>query len=239
MTEEPHILVVDDHRDIREPLARYLQRHNMRTSLAASAADARKVMDTAAIDLLVLDIMMPGEDGLSLLRDIRAGGQVPVILLTAVTESADRILGLELGADDYVTKPFEPRELVARIRAVLRRGDRTGTTVSIEDSEEIRFDRWRLRPLRRELIGEDGVALPLCNAEYRLLTVFLEHPRRVLTRDQLLDLASGRSAQPFDRSIDNRVSRLRRKLERDPKNPDLITTVWGGDYMFTAGVEQS
>ncbi len=239
MTEEPHILVVDDHRDIREPLARYLQRHNMRTSLAASAADARKVMDTAAIDLLVLDIMMPGEDGLSLLRDIRAGGQVPVILLTAVTESADRILGLELGADDYVTKPFEPRELVARIRAVLRRGDRTGTTVSIEDSEEIRFDRWRLRPLRRELIGEDGVALPLGNAEYRLLTVFLEHPRRVLTRDQLLDLASGRSAQPFDRSIDNRVSRLRRKLERDPKNPDLITTVWGGGYMFTAGVEQS
>ena len=239
MTEEPHILVVDDHRDIREPLARYLQRHNMRTSLAASAADARKVMDTAAIDLLVLDIMMPGEDGLSLLRDIRAGGQVPVILLTAVTESADRILGLELGAYDYVTKPFEPRELVARIRAVLRRGDRTGTTVSIEDSEEIRFDRWRLRPLRRELIGEDGVALPLGNAEYRLLTVFLEHPRRVLTRDQLLDLASGRSAQPFDRSIDNRVSRLRRQLERDPKTPDLITTVWGGDYMFTAGVEQS
>lgn len=238
MAEEPHILVVDDHRDIREPLARYLQRHNMRTSLAASAAEARKVMETAAIDLVVLDIMMPGEDGLSLLRGLRHAGDVPVILLTAVTESADRILGLELGADDYVTKPFEPRELVARIRAVLRRGERSGTTVSIEDSEEIRFDRWRLRPLRRELIGEDGVALPLGNAEYRLLTVFLEHPRRVLTRDQLLDLASGRSAQPFDRSIDNRVSRLRRKLERDPKNPDLITTVWGGGYMFTAQVEQ-
>ncbi|MEQ9328761.1 MAG: response regulator [Rhodospirillales bacterium] len=238
MAEEPHILVVDDHRDIREPLARYLQRHNMRTSLAASAAEARKVMETAAIDLVVLDIMMPGEDGLSLLRGLRHAGDVPVILLTAVTESADRILGLELGADVYVTKPFEPRELVARIRAVLRRGERSGTTVSIEDSEEIRFDRWRLRPLRRELIGEDGVALPLGNAEYRLLTVFLEHPRRVLTRDQLLDLASGRSAQPFDRSIDNRVSRLRRKLERDPKNPDLITTVWGGGYMFTAQVEQ-
>lgn len=238
MAEEPHILVVDDHRDIREPLARYLQRHNMRTSLAASAAEARKVMETAAIDLVVLDIMMPGEDGLSLLRGLRQAGDVPVILLTAVTESADRILGLELGADDYVTKPFEPREIVARIRAVLRRGGREDTAVSIEDADEIRFDRWRLRPLRRELIGEDGVALPLGNAEYRLLTVFLEHPRRVLTRDQLLDLASGRSAQPFDRSIDNRVSRLRRKLERDPKNPDLITTVWGGGYMFTAQVEQ-
>jgi two-component system OmpR family response regulator len=238
MIEEPHILVVDDHRDIREPLARYLQRHNMRATLAANAADARKAMETASIDLVVLDIMMPGEDGLSLLRDLRASSQVPVILLTAVTESADRILGLEMGADDYVTKPFEPREIVARIRAVLRRGGREDTSASIEDAEEIRFDRWRLRPLRRELLDEAGVALPLGNAEYRLLTVFLEHPRRVLTRDQLLDLASGRSAQPFDRSIDNRVSRLRRKLERDPKNPELITTVWGGGYMFTAQVEQ-
>ena len=238
MESTPHILIVDDHEEIRTQLARYLTKNGMRATTASGGAEMREKLKAAAPDLVVLDVMMPGEDGLSLLRGLRHAGDVPVILLTAVTESADRILGLELGADDYVTKPFEPRELVARIRAVLRRGERSGTTVSIEDSEEIRFDRWRLRPLRRELIGEDGVALPLGNAEYRLLTVFLEHPRRVLTRDQLLDLASGRSAQPFDRSIDNRVSRLRRKLERDPKNPDLITTVWGGGYMFTAQVEQ-
>jgi two-component system OmpR family response regulator len=236
MTEEPHILVVDDHRDIREPLARYLQRHGYRTTLAESAAKARRELETAAIDLVVLDIMMPGEDGLSLLRDLRSSGDMPVILLTAVTESADRILGLELGADDYVTKPFEPRELVARIKAVLRRTEGRASTTPVETAEEIRFDRWKLLPLKRELIDENGVAIALGTAEYRLLSVFLDHPRRVLSRDQLLDLASGRSAQPFDRSIDNRVSRLRRKLERDPKAPELITTVWGGGYLFTPEV---
>lgn len=238
MSSEPHILIVDDHRDIREPLARYLQRHGYRTTLAENAARARKAMEAAAIDLVVLDVMMPGEDGLSLLRDIRQNSEIPVIMLTAVTESADRILGLELGADDYVNKPFEPRELVARIKAVLRRSDNRNDTSSLEDADLIRFDRWRLKPLQRELIDEQDVSIPLGTAEYRLLAVFLDHPRRVLSRDQLLDLASGRSAQPFDRSIDNRVSRLRRKLERDPKTPELITTVWGGGYMFTAGVER-
>mgnify|MGYP003675180989 FL=1 len=155
MSSEPHILIVDDHRDIREPLARYLQRHGYRTTLAENAARARKAMEAAAIDLVVLDVMMPGEDGLSLLRDIRQTSKLPVIMLTAVTESADHILGLELGADDYVNKPFEPRELVARIKAVLRRSDNRNDTPSLEDADLIRFDRWRLKPLQRELIDED------------------------------------------------------------------------------------
>ena len=194
----------------------------------------------SAIDLVVLDIMMPGEDGLSLCRQLRATTEVPVIMLTAMAEDTDRVIGLEMGADDYVVKPFNPRELVARVKAVLRRANnlprrrRPGF-----DAEALRFDRWVLNVAQRELVGEDGVAIPLSTTEFLLLSALLNHPRMVLSRDQLLDLTRGRSASPFDRSIDNQVSRLRKKVEADPKEPVLIKTVWGGGYMLTADVRRA
>ncbi len=232
----PHILVVDDHRDIREPLARYLAKHGFRVSTAESAAAARKVLQAAAIDLVVLDIMMPGEDGLSLCRQLRAGGDVPIVLLTALGEETDRIVGLEMGADDYVSKPFNPRELVARIKAVLRRAHALPPRRGRPTGERIRFDRWTLEVGRRELVGPDGVVVPLSTGEFLLLAAFLDHPRMVLSRDQLLDLTRGREAAPFDRAIDNQVVRLRRKIERDPKRPELIRTHRGGGYSFEAEV---
>ena len=238
MTGKPHILVVDDHRDIREPLARYLRQHGLRVSMAENAAAARKTLRSGAFDLVVLDVMMPGEDGLGLCRHLRETSDIPVILLTAMAEETDRVVGLEIGADDYVTKPFNPRELLARIKAVLRRAhslppQKQAAAVSL------RFDGWTLQVAARELIGPDGVAVPLSTAEFQLLTAFVEHPRMVLSRDQLLDLTRGREAAPFDRSIDNQVSRLRRKIEADPKNPQIIKTVWGGGYSFVAEVERS
>ncbi|MEM6548611.1 MAG: response regulator [Pseudomonadota bacterium] len=241
---QPHILVVDDHRDIREPLARYLEKNGYRASTADGGAAMRRVMKTGAVDLVVLDVMMPGEDGLALCRDLRAkgtafggpDGTMPVILLTAMAEETDRIVGLEIGADDYLTKPFNPRELLARIKAVLRRTATNGGRRNAPSVGQIRFDCWCFDIARRELVGEDGVAVPLSAADYRLLKTFVERPGMVLSRDQLLDLTSGRQAQVFDRSIDNQVSRLRRKIERDPKEPSLIKTVWGGGYVFSATV---
>jgi len=237
MDSAPHILVVDDHRDIRELLGRFLTRSGLRVSTAESAAAARRVLKASAVDLVVLDIMMPGEDGLSLCRELRATTSQPVILLTAVAEETDRIVGLEIGADDYVTKPFNPRELLARIKAVLRRTFALPPQRGAPPGERLRFDRWVLDTARRELIAEDGVAVPLSTGEFLLLSAFLAHPRIVLTRDQLLDLTRGREAVPFDRSVDNQVSRLRRKLERDPKRPELIKTHWGGGYSLTAEVQ--
>lgn len=239
MEQSPHILVVDDHREIRDALGKYLTRHGYRVSAADSAAAARKTLERAAVDLAVVDIMMPGEDGLSLTRDLRARTDLPVVLLTAVAEETDRIVGLELGADDYVTKPFNPRELLARIKAVLRRThslppQRAPTAA---DSGRLRFAGWTFDPARRELVAGDGTAVPLSTGEYLLLSVFLARPHRVLSREQLLDLTRGRAAQPFDRAIDNQVSRLRRKIEADPKRPSLIVTHWGGGYAFAADVE--
>jgi two-component system OmpR family response regulator len=231
----PHILVVDDHRDIRDLLARYLVKHGLRASVAESAAEARKAMRAAQFDLVVLDIMMPGEDGLSLTRSLRETIDVPVILLTAMGEETDRIVGLEVGADDYLVKPFNPRELLARIKAVLRRVQ-TVPRSRESSAGRLRFDRWMVDLGRRELVDDKGVGLPLSSGEFRLLVALLERPGMVLTRDQLLDLTRGRSAQPFDRSIDNQISRLRRKLERDPRNPELIRTAWGDGYSFTAEV---
>jgi len=237
MGETPHILVVDDERGIREPLAHYLEKHEMRVSLAKDAREARKLLDIAAIDLVVLDIMMPGEDGLSLARHLRDATAVPVILLTALAEETDRIVGLEVGADDYVGKPFNPRELLARIRAVLRRVNSLPPHPRAAPRGEMRFAGWRLDTGRREIAGADGVGVPLSTAEFDLLSAFLAHPNRVLSRDQLLDLTRGRRAEAFDRAIDNQVSRLRKKLESDPKNPQIIKTVWGGGYMFVARIE--
>ncbi|WP_310620807.1 response regulator [Flexibacterium corallicola] len=238
MQAAPHILVVDDHRDIREPLARYLQKNNFRTSLAESAAEARKTINNSSIDLVVLDIMMPGEDGLSLCRSLVEAQQVPVILLTAMVEETDRIIGLEIGADDYVTKPFNPRELLARIRAVLRRVAQLPKERDPEQRKKLAFEEWVLDLSSRELTKGDDVVIPLSTGEFQLLVAFLKRPNVVLSRDQLLDLTSGRSPAVFDRSIDNQVSRLRRKIEADPKVPILIKTVWGGGYTFTAKVTE-
>jgi two-component system OmpR family response regulator len=234
----PHILVVDDHRDIREPLAKYLGKHGFRVSVAESAAAARRVLKHSAIDLVVLDIMMPGEDGLTFCRHLRETGALPVILLTAMAEETDRVVGLELGADDYVTKPFNPRELVARIKAVLRRAQSLPHQNRELEGGVIAFDRWRLRVAQRELLAPDDVAVPLSTTEFELLSAFLRRPNMVLSRDQLLDLTQGRQASVFDRSIDNQVSRLRKKIEADPKNPSLIKTVWGGGYTFAAEVRR-
>ncbi|ESR24135.1 response regulator [Lutibaculum baratangense] len=236
MDETPHILVVDDHRDIRDLLARYLQKNAMRVTTAESAAAARRALKASATDLVVLDIMMPGEDGLTLCRHLRETNQIPVILLTAMAEETDRVVGLEIGADDYVTKPFNPRELLARIKAVLRRTQALPPSREPATGERYRFDRWTLDTARRELVGEDGVAVPLSTGEFRLLVALLERAGMVLSRDQLLDITRGRNAGPFDRAIDNQVSRLRRKIEVDPKQPALIKTVWGGGYSFAGEV---
>jgi len=237
MTDEPHIIVVDDHRDIREPVGKYLSQHGYRVSLADSGPALRKILERGAPDLLILDIMMPGEDGLAVCRQLRTSSQLPVIFLTAMADDTDRIIGLELGADDYVVKPFNARELLARVRAVLRRATSLPQQRGTLRAETIRFDQWLLDLGRRELLGPDGVGVALSTAEFRLLKVFLEHPRLVLTREQLLDLTVGRSADPFDRSIDNQVSRLRKKIEADPKSPTIIQTHWGGGYSLSAEVE--
>ncbi len=239
MESTPHILVVDDHRDIRDLLAKYLAKHGLRVTVADGGAAMRRAMKTSGIDLVVLDIMMPGEDGLSLCRHLRETTDLPVILLTAMAEETDRVIGLEIGADDYLTKPFNPRELLARIKAVLRRAQSLPRSRGATINERIRFDRWIFDPNRRELIDTRGTATPLSTAEARLLSSFLDHPGMVLSRDQLLDLTQGRAAKVFDRSIDNQVSRLRRKVEADPKNPTLIKTVWGGGYTFGAQVERT
>jgi len=236
MAEEPHILLVDDEREIREPLASYLVRNGVRVTKAENAAVARQMLSAYAIDLVLLDIMMPGEDGLALAGFIRATTSVPIILLTAKTEEMDRVVGLEIGADDYVTKPFSPRELLARIKAVLRRAGEA--RVRAPDADTYGFGPWLLKSGERELVGEDNVAIPLSTGEYNLLHAFVTHPRRVLSRDQLLDLSQGRELAAFERSIDNHISRLRKKIEADPSNPKLIKTVWGGGYMLAAEVKR-
>ena len=235
---EPHILVVDDHREIREALSSYLRKHGMRVSQAANAAAAREAIVKQAIDLIVLDIMMPGEDGLSLCRYVREAHDTPIILLTAMAEDTDRIVGLEIGADDYVTKPFNPRELLARVKNVMRRANTLPKKRREGGSKRFAFDRWTLDAGRRELTGDDGIAVVLSTAEFRLLLALVERPRLVLSRDQLLDLTSGRGAQLFDRSIDNQISRLRRKIERDPTDPQLVKTVWGDGYQLAADVQE-
>jgi DNA-binding response OmpR family regulator len=236
MTGEPHVLIVDDERDILDPLASYLSKNGFRVSKARDAAAAREIIAAHAIDIALIDIMMPGEDGLSLTGFIRATQKTPVILLTAKAEETDRIVGLELGADDYVTKPFSPRELVARIKAVLRRS--SSDRVTAPDAEAFAIGDWVLRTGERELVGKDGQAVPLSTGEYNLLLAFVTHPRRVLTRDQLLDLSQGREMAAFERSIDNHISRLRKKLEADPREPKLIKTVWGGGYTLAADVRR-
>jgi two-component system OmpR family response regulator len=232
MTDGPHILVVDDHRDIRELVSRALAKEGFRVSAAADGKAMRKVLADGRIDLILLDLMLPGEDGLSLCRALRAEGDVPIIMLTAKGEEVDRVIGLAMGADDYLAKPFGRRELIARIRAVLRRSGREAAAPK-RRSTRYRFDRWVFDTDARELLRQDGVGVALSTGEYDLLLALVERPQRVLSRDQLLDLARGRSAAALDRSIDTQVSRLRKKIERNPGDPKIIQTVWGGGYVFT------
>lgn len=240
MTDDaPKILLVDDEATLREPLADYLEGQGFSVTQAISAAAARSELTIWQPDIVLLDIMMPGEDGLSLCRHLVETHGLPVIFLTAKGEAMDRILGLELGADDYVVKPFEPRELVARIRTVLRRVDRTAASPEIMEDWHYQFEGWVLDPLKRKLTDAQGVTVPISTAEFRLLRAFLDSPRQVMDRDLLLDLVQGRTAQLFDRAVDNQVSRLRRKIEADTSNPQLILTVRGGGYRFAADVKRA
>jgi two-component system OmpR family response regulator len=242
METSPHILIVDDDREIRDLLSRFLVKNGYRVTTAADGRDMGKALADRAIDLIVLDLMLPGEDGLSLCRRLRGDASTPVIMLTAKGDEIDRIVGLEMGADDYLAKPFNPRELLARIKAVLRRvgGPEGGLAGARRDEggSLLAFDGWRLDLDKRELTAPDGVLVALSAGEFGLLAALASHPQRVLSRDQLLDFARGREAQAFDRSIDVQVSRLRRKIEADPREPTLIKTVRGGGYMFNAKVER-
>ncbi|MBI1208964.1 MAG: response regulator [Azospirillum sp.] len=238
MERLPHLLVVDDDKEIRGLLSRFLARHGFRVSTARDGAEMARFLEAARVDLIILDLMLPGEDGLSLCRRLRVEGVTPIIMLTAMGEETDRIVGLEMGADDYLAKPFNPRELLARIKAVLRRAGSLGTAAEpVPRGRVLEFEGWTLDLSRRELHSPDAVLVQLSAGEFDLLAAFAEHPQRVLTRDQLLDLARGRAAVPFDRSIDVQVSRLRRKIEPDPQDPALIKTVRGGGYLFAATVK--
>ena len=236
MGDTPHLLLVDDERSIREPLAQYLTKQGFRVTQAGDAQGARARLAAYAIDLAIVDIMMPGEDGLSLCRHIAATSATPVILLTAKAEETDRIVGLEMGADDYVVKPFSPRELATRAKVVLRRTQGSGIRQHAPESGSYAFAGWVLKSGERALVDREGVSVPLSTGEFSLLLALVARPRQVLTRDQLLDLTQGREAAAFDRAVDNQVSRLRRKIEPDPKNPDIIKTVWGGGYTLAAEV---
>lgn len=237
MEQTPHILIIDDDREIRDLLSKFLERNQMRVTSVRDGREARRVWGQGHYHLIVLDLMLPGESGLDLARWLRSQANVPIIMLTAMNEETDRIIGLELGADDYVTKPFNPRELLARIRAVLRRVSESQEQGSSE-TREILFAGWRLELARRRLLNPDGAEISLTGGEYDLLLALLERPNRVLTRDMLLDLLRGRQAGPFDRAIDVAVSRLRRKLEDDGRNAQLIKTVRGGGYVLAADVER-
>ncbi len=238
MNDGPHILIVDDHREMRDLVSRALVKDGFRVSSAADGKAMRKVLAGANIDLILLDLMLPGEDGLLLCRVLRAESEIPIIMLTAKGDEVDRVIGLEMGADDYLPKPFGSRELVARIRAVLRRNRGRATAASQNKPKLYRFERWTFDVDKRELIGGDGVAVPLSTGEFDLLLALVEHPQRTLSRDQLLDLARHRAANTYDRSMDTQVSRLRKKVERDPADPAIIKTVWGGGYIFTPDVSR-
>ncbi|QTS86263.1 response regulator transcription factor [Ectopseudomonas khazarica] len=226
------VLLVDDNEELRELLGGYLTRFNIASEAVGNGAAMRLALAGGHFDAVILDLMLPGEDGLSLCRELRAASDIPILMLTARCEPADRIIGLELGADDYMAKPFEPRELVARIQSILRRVRDGRDTPRDEPPSQLRFADWTLHSVLRQLQAPSGLVVPLSNAEFRLLWAFLERPRRVLSREQLLDAARGRAIEAFDRSIDLLVSRLRQKLGDDSRNPNLIKTVRGEGYLL-------
>ncbi|WCM24357.1 response regulator transcription factor [Paraburkholderia bryophila] len=239
MTYMPHVLVVDDEEDIRSLLTGFFRRHGHEVSIATDGVTLFEMLDSRPIDLVILDVMLPGEDGFSLCRRLRATSKVPVIMLTAVADHVDRVVGLEIGADDYLVKPFDARELLARVKAVLRRTTQSDVAVASTGTRPmLSFASWRLDIARRELRSADNTLMILSSTEFDLLLAFAEHPQRVLSREQLLDLAHGAAHEVYDRSIDVQVARLRRKLDLDEKEPPVIRTVRGGGYMFTPTVRR-
>ena len=239
MEQPDHILVVDDDAEIRRMVADYLRKNGLRATEVADGREMRAALETGAVDLIVLDLMMPGEDGLSLARNLRAGKHkaIPVIMLTARDDATDKIIGLEMGADDYITKPFASRELLARINAVIRRTRMLPPNLQVTEASRILgFGRWRLDTTARHLLDEDETVVALSGAEFRLLRAFLDHPNRVLTRDQLLNLTQGRDAELFERSIDLLVSRLRQRLQDGAREQTYIKTVRSEGYVFSMPV---
>jgi two-component system OmpR family response regulator len=234
-----HIIVVDDDAEIRTLLSKYLRNNGYRVSVAGNGREMREVLADRSADLIVLDLMLPGEDGLALCRDLRGRSNIPLIMMTARGEEVDRILGLEMGADDYLPKPFNPRELLARIKGVLRRARSLPPRQEATSSEwDLLFAGWTLDTQGRQLLSPEGVVVALSGGEYQLLRIFLDHPNRVLNRDQLMDMARGREAEPFDRSIDVRVSRLRNALDDDARDPRIIKTVRNEGYVLAVPVER-
>jgi two-component system OmpR family response regulator len=228
------ILMVDDDAQIRQLLSDYLSGFSMSVVAVADGNAMTEAMKKSTFDLVILDLMLPGEDGLSLCRRLRVGSDIPILMLTARGEAMDRVVGLELGADDYIVKPFEPRELVARIQTILRRA--RGNSRNYKEQNEAVFLGWHLNYVIRQLVSPQELVIPLSNAEFRLLTVFIEHPNRILSREFLLDSTRGRDMDIFDRSIDILVSRVRQKLNDDSRTPTLIKTVRGEGYLFDAKV---
>ena len=242
-----HILVVDDDRDIRTLLGEYLNKNGYAVSLAQDGTAMQTILDESTIDLIILDVMLPGTDGYSLCRQIRQYSNIPIIMLTAIGEEVERIVGLETGADDYMSKPFNPRELLARIKAVLRRSasnssrqpstEKRNETITPK-SQTYCFEGWLLNKQKRTLTSPEKLEVLLTSGEFDLLVTFLENPQIVLSRDQLLTATKNREAGPFDRSIDIQISRLRGRIEQDPKKPKMIKTVRGGGYMLTSSVKR-
>jgi two-component system OmpR family response regulator len=237
MEAEPHVLVVDDDREIRDLISRFLRKNGLRVDVAAGGVAMRQALAQSKIDLVILDRVLPGEDGVTLCRELRAQSRVPIIMLTLLGSEPDRIVGLETGADDYVVKPFSPNELLARIRAVLRRANDLPLQSDLQRSAVLRFAGWTLDRTRRRLKSPDGATVTLTDGEFDLLAAFAEHPQVVLSREQLLDLARGRAAIAFDRSVDVQVGRLRKKIETNPDDPELIKAVRARGYVFTPDVE--
>jgi two-component system OmpR family response regulator len=237
MDSPDHILIVDDDAEIRALLCKYLQKNGLSATAVADGRAMWQALDAGRVDLIVLDLMLPGDDGLTLCRNLRAkSSDIPVIMLTARGEETDRIVGLEMGADDYLAKPFSARELLARVKAILRRARSLPQNLRPDETRHLRFADWVLDTVHRQLISASSVVTPLSGAEYRLLRIFLSHPNRVLTRDQLVDLTQGKEADPLDRSIDVQVSRLRHRLGDDSREPRLIKTVRGEGYVLAVAV---
>ena len=240
MAEMNRILVVDDDSDVRWMIRKYLEKHDFEVEAAEDGAQMRKLMKSQTFDLVILDVTMPGEDGLSLARFLRENYKIGIVMVTAASEVVDRVLGLEMGADDYVTKPFEPRELLARIKSVLRRLAAAGLRDrnALENANDrMPFGRFTLDTASHKLLDEDGVEIAITSMEFDLLKAFADNPDKVLTRDQLLNLAHKRDWDPYDRSIDIRITRLRRKIERDPTKPEIIKTVRGAGYIYVSGAK--
>lgn len=233
-----HILIVDDDAEIRSLLANYLVKNGLRATAVSDGRAMWKALEGGRFDLIVLDLMLPGDDGLTLCRNLRAKSEIPVIMLTARGEETDRIVGLEMGADDYLAKPFSARELLARIKSVLRRTHSLPGNLQSDTARQLRFAEWVLDNEHRHLVSAEGLVVSLSGAEYRLLLIFLNHPNRVLNRDQLVDLTQGREADALDRSIDVQVSRLRQRLGDDPREPQIIKTVRGEGYVLAVPVKE-